>query len=148
MAAHNRLDRLGRQVGVVEGDGADVVVEDVSLDDAVEEVATDEAEFAVDGGGGAADVVPGRRLVVGEGGVGVLEVGDGDWNGLLVFNYFLGKGGMGKDIPSQWLTQRYGMKYQTNIFAAPKVLDTQTRAAMVSPTPISLRTMSFASLAS
>jgi hypothetical protein len=35
------------------------VVEDVGFDDAVEEVAPDEAEFAVDGGGGAADVVPG-----------------------------------------------------------------------------------------
>lgn len=78
MAAHDRLDGLGGQVGVVEGDGADVVVQDVRLDDAVEDVAADEAEVAVDGGGGAADVVPGRRFVVGEGGVGVLEVGDCD----------------------------------------------------------------------
>lgn len=78
VAAHDGLDGFGGEVGVVEGDGADVVVEHVSLDDAVEEVATDEAEFAVDGGGGAADVVPGAGLVVGEGGVGVLEVGDGD----------------------------------------------------------------------
>jgi hypothetical protein len=59
MAAHDGLDGLGCEIGVVEGDGADVVVQDVRLDDAVEDVATDEAEVAVDGGGGAADVVPG-----------------------------------------------------------------------------------------
>jgi hypothetical protein len=59
MAAHDGLDGLGCQVGVVEGDGADVVVQNVRLDDAVEDVAPDEAEVTVDGGGGAADVVPG-----------------------------------------------------------------------------------------
>jgi hypothetical protein len=47
-------------------------VQDVRLDDAVEEVAPDEAEVAVDGGGGAADVVPRARFVVGQRRVGVL----------------------------------------------------------------------------
>lgn len=56
--------------------------------------------------------------------------------------------GKGEDIPSQWLTHRYGTKYQTNIFAAPNVLDTQTNAAIVIATPTSLNKMSFASLAS
>ena len=79
MLAHDGLDGLGGLVGVVEGDGGDVVVENVGLDDAVEEVAADETEFTVDGGGGAADVVPGRGLVVGERRVGVLEVGDGNY---------------------------------------------------------------------
>jgi hypothetical protein len=50
----------------------------VRLDDAVEELSSDEAEFAVDGGGGAADVVPGLGVVMRETGVGVLEVGDAD----------------------------------------------------------------------
>lgn len=54
------------------------MVQDVRLDDAVEDVAADEAELAVDGGGGAAGEVPGLAGVVGQGGVGVLEVGDGD----------------------------------------------------------------------
>lgn len=76
--AHDLLDGLGGLVGVVEGDGGDVVVEHVGLDDAVEERAADEAHLAVDGGGGAADEVPFFGVVVGEGGVGVLEVGDGD----------------------------------------------------------------------
>lgn len=35
MPAHNGLDGLGGLVGVVEGDSAHVVVEDVGLDDAV-----------------------------------------------------------------------------------------------------------------
>ena len=76
--AHDGLDGLGGLVGVVEGDGGDVVVEDMGLDDAVEDLAADEAELAVDGCGGTASEVPGLTAVVGEGGVGVLEVGDGD----------------------------------------------------------------------
>jgi hypothetical protein len=78
MLAHNGLDRFSRFVGVVEGDGRNVVVQDVRLDDAVEELAADEPEFAVDGGGCAAGVGPCRRGVVREGGVGVLEEGDCD----------------------------------------------------------------------
>lgn len=77
--AHDGLDGLGGLVGLVEGDRADVVVQHVRLDDAVEDVAPDEAEFAVDGRGGAADVVPGLARVMGEGWVGVLEIGDGNW---------------------------------------------------------------------
>lgn len=76
--AHDGLDGLGGFVGVVEGDGGDVVVENVGLDDAVEDLAADEAKLAVDGGGGATSEVPGLAGVVGKGGVGVLEVGDGD----------------------------------------------------------------------
>lgn len=79
VAAHDGLDGVAGLFGVVEGDGADVVVQDVGLNNVVEEVAADETEVAVDGGGGAAGegpcVVAG---VVGEGRVGVLEVGDGD----------------------------------------------------------------------
>jgi hypothetical protein len=76
--AHDELDSLGGLVGVVEGDGADVVVQDVRLDDAVQQRAPDEPELAVYGGGGAADVVPALGPVVRERRVGVLEEGDGD----------------------------------------------------------------------
>lgn len=58
MLPHHGFDRLGGLVRVVEGDGADVVVEDVRLDDAVEELAADETELAIDGGGRAAGVGP------------------------------------------------------------------------------------------
>ena len=76
--AHDGLDGLGGLVGVVEGDGGDVVVEDVGLDDAVEDLAANEAELAVNGSGGTTSEVPGLAGVVREGRVGVLEVGDGD----------------------------------------------------------------------
>lgn len=78
MLAHDLLDGLGRFVGVVEWNGGNVVVQDVRLDDAVQELAADEAKLAVNGRGGTACVGPGVGVVVGERGVGVLKVGDGD----------------------------------------------------------------------
>ena len=65
---------------MVEGDGADVVVEDMSLDDTVEEGTANKAELAVNGCGGATNVVPASGGVVGERGIGVLEVGDRNWD--------------------------------------------------------------------
>lgn len=78
VAAHDGLDGLGGLVGVVEGDGADIVVQDVGLDDTVQQVAADKAELAVDGCGGALDKGPLLAGVVGQGRVGVLQEGDGD----------------------------------------------------------------------
>ena len=79
VAAHDGLDGLGGLVGVIEGDGADVVVQDVRLDDAMQQVAANETEFAVDGRGGALDKSPLLTGVVGQGRVSVLQEGDGDW---------------------------------------------------------------------
>lgn len=76
--AHDGLDGLGSLISVVEGDGRDVVVEDVGLDDAVEKVATDEAKLAVDGSSGSTSEGPGVGIVVGERRVGVLEEGNGN----------------------------------------------------------------------
>jgi len=76
--AHHWLDGLSSLVSVIERDGGDVVVEDVGLDDAVEEMATNEAKFAVDRSGGTTNVVPGFGRIMGEGWVGVLEEGDGN----------------------------------------------------------------------
>lgn len=76
--AHDGLDGLGGLISVVEGDAADVVVKDVGLDDAVEQVSADEAHLTIDGGSGAADKVPLRIVVVREGRVGVLKEGDGN----------------------------------------------------------------------
>ena len=77
MTTHDGLDGLGGLVGVVEWDGADVMVEDVGFDDTMEEAAADESEFAIDGCGGATREVPCRTAVVRKRGIGVLEVGDG-----------------------------------------------------------------------
>ena len=52
------------------------MVQHVGLDDTVHEIATDEAEFAVNGSGRTTAEVPSVRLVVGKGGIGVLEVCD------------------------------------------------------------------------
>ncbi|KAI3480672.1 hypothetical protein L1887_57149 [Cichorium endivia] len=77
--AKTSLERLGGLPGVVVGDLARDVVEHVGLGDAVEEVGTNGAEpVAVNGAEGATREGPGLGLVVGEGGVGVLEVGDHD----------------------------------------------------------------------
>lgn len=78
MATHDLLDGLGSLVGVVEWDGRHIVMQDVGLDNAVQQLATDEAELAVDGRGRTADVVPRLGGVMRERRVGVLEEGDGD----------------------------------------------------------------------
>lgn len=80
VVAHHLLDGFTGFVGVVEGDGADIVVEDVSLDDSVEDVTADESKVTVNRGSGSTSKVPRFRLVVGERRVGVLEVSDGHYN--------------------------------------------------------------------
>ena len=77
--AHDGANGVGSFVGIVKGNGAYVVVQDVSLDDAVQEVTADEAHLAVNGGSGATNKVPLVGRVVRQGRVGVLEEGDGDW---------------------------------------------------------------------
>lgn len=104
--SHDLLDGLAGLIGVVEGDGADIVVENVGLDDTVEDVTADEAEVTVDGGSGTTGKVPDIRLVVGEGGVGVLEVGDGDYIFQSVFVPAIVPVCEGSNLPSQWFTQR------------------------------------------
>lgn len=78
MLTHDWLDGLGCLVGMVERNGADVVVKNVGLDDTVEKSAADEAKFTVDGCCGTTDVVPALTRVMRESWVGVLEVGDGN----------------------------------------------------------------------
>lgn len=75
---HDGLNGLGGLVRVVEGDGADVVVQHMSLDNAVHQVAANEAKLSVDGGGGAAHEVPFVRRVVWKRWVGMLEICDGN----------------------------------------------------------------------
>lgn len=78
MLAHDLANGIGGLAGVVEWDGGDEVVENVSANDVVEEVGVDETEVTVDGGGSSASEVPGVVVVVWEGSVGVLEEGDGN----------------------------------------------------------------------
>lgn len=76
--AHNRLDRLGRLVGVVEGNGGDIVVQDVGFDDTVKKTASNEAELAIDRGSCSTRVGPGVGVVVGKSRVSVLKEGNGN----------------------------------------------------------------------
>lgn len=78
MLAHDGSDSIRGLVGIVEGNAADVVVEDVGLDDTVEKMTTDETEFAIDGSSGATDEVPLLTSIVRESWVGVLEESNGD----------------------------------------------------------------------
>lgn len=70
------LDGFGSLVGVIERDGGDKVVKNVRLDNAVHEGPTNKAEFAVNGCSSAASEVPSCILVMREGGIGMLKIGD------------------------------------------------------------------------
>lgn len=78
MLAHNLLDGLGSLVGVVKGDRADIVVQDVGLNDTMEQVAADKTKLAIDRGGGTSDEVPLLGGVVRKRGVSVLKECNGN----------------------------------------------------------------------
>ena len=111
---HDRLDCLGCLIRIVERDGADIVVKDVSLDDTMKKGTADESELAIDGSRCPTDIVPAARGVMRECGIGVLEECDGNCRRLANK-----KSRLGNFVPSQWLTQRYGKKYQTNMLVQP-----------------------------
>jgi len=90
VTTHDLLDGLAGFVGVVEGDGADIVVQDVGLDDSVEQLAADKAKLTIDRGRGTAS--PKSPA---------------------------GSDNESTNLPNQWFTQRYGAKYQTNRLAKP-----------------------------
>jgi len=46
--AHDGFDCFGGFVGIVEGNGANVMVQNVGFDDTVEQVTTDETKFTID----------------------------------------------------------------------------------------------------
>ena len=77
MAAHDGFDGLRGLIGVIEGNGGNVVMEDVRFYDPMHQSATDETEFTVDGRGRAAGVAPRFGGIMGERRIGVLEEGDG-----------------------------------------------------------------------
>lgn len=78
MLAHDTLDGFRGLISVVEGNGGDVVVENMGLDDAMEESTSDEAKLAVNSSSSSTSVGPGLCVVVRQGGVGVLQEGNGN----------------------------------------------------------------------
>lgn len=79
MMAHDLLDGFSGFISIIKGDGADIVVENVGFDDAVQELAADESKFTIDSSSGSTGEIPCLRLIVGKGWVGVLQEGDGNW---------------------------------------------------------------------
>jgi hypothetical protein len=79
VTSHYWLNGLCGLIGVVERDRADVVVEHVSLNNAMEQLTTNKSEFTINSGSGATNVVPRCTSVMGKGWIGVLEVGDRDF---------------------------------------------------------------------
>ena len=77
MVPHDLLDGRCGLVGVIEGNGGHVVMEDMGLDDSVEDMTADEAKLSVDRGRGSTRISPRLRLVMRKRRVGVLEEGDG-----------------------------------------------------------------------
>lgn len=64
MVSHNGFDGLSSFIGVIEGDRADIVVKDVSLNNTMHEGPTDETEFSIDRRSGTTSVRPSGRGVV------------------------------------------------------------------------------------
>lgn len=64
---------------MVERNPGEQVVNNVIVDDFVEEVASDKAKSSIDRAKGAFDKGPGLLIIVWDGGVSMMQVGDGDW---------------------------------------------------------------------
>lgn len=110
VTAHDGFDGFSGFVGVIEGDRGDVVMEDVRLNNTVQKLSSDESKLAVNGSGGATDVVPTGTGIVWKRGVSVLEVGNCNYMSYLVsrLNMILNELELvfdrDKCLPSQWLT--------------------------------------------
>jgi len=78
MTAHDLLDGIRSLVCVVERNCADIVVQNVSFNDSVEKLSTDETEFSIDCGRCSSSIRPALAGVVRQGRIGVLKVGDGN----------------------------------------------------------------------
>ena len=78
MLAHDGANGLRSLIGVIEGNAGHVMVEDVGLDNAVEELTTDEAKLTIDSGSSAANKVPLFSGVVRKRGISVLEESNGN----------------------------------------------------------------------
>ncbi len=77
MTTHDLLDGLTGFVGVVERNGADIMVKDVGFDNAMEELSSDEAELAINGCRRTSSVSPARGGVMRKRGIGVLQESNG-----------------------------------------------------------------------
>ena len=78
VTTHDWFDGFGSFISVVKGDRADVMMQNVCLNNAVENTAADETEFSVNSCGGTTDIVPASSCVVRKRRIGVLKIGNGN----------------------------------------------------------------------
>lgn len=76
MSSHNGADSIASLVGIIKWNGANVMVQDVGLDNAVKQVASNESELAINSSGGTTNEIPLLLGVVGKRRIGVLEESD------------------------------------------------------------------------
>ena len=76
MLAHNWFDGLSSLIGIVEGDGGDEMVNNVSLNNPMKELSSNKPKLAINSGGCASGEVPRLRVIVRKGGISVLKEGD------------------------------------------------------------------------
>jgi hypothetical protein len=84
VASHDWFNGLSSFVGVIKWNGANIVVEDVSFNDAVEEGAANKSKFTINRCSCSTNVIPTSCGIVRESWIGVLEIGDGDCLRLVV----------------------------------------------------------------
>lgn len=80
VSSHHGFDSLGGLVGIVEWDGADEMMQDVSFNDAVEEMTPNESKLTVDGCGGTTGKIPDFRIIVGQRWVCMLQECDSNYH--------------------------------------------------------------------
>lgn len=76
MTTQDWLDGFGSLVGVVERNGGNKVVKDMSFYNPVHKRPTNEAKLTINGCCSAASEVPGCFLVMRKGGIGMLKISD------------------------------------------------------------------------
>ena len=105
MVSHDGFDGLGGFVAVIEWDFGEIVVHDVRFNDAMHEVAANEAKLAVDCGSSSTGEGPCSGIVVWQAGVGVLQVCNPDYDSSQQSPEWTGAR---SSLPSQLLTHKYG----------------------------------------
>lgn len=79
MLPHDRLDGFRRLICVIEWDCGNIVMKNVGFDNAVEKLAANKTKFAIYRSSSTTGVGPGMGLIMRERRIGMLEVGDGDF---------------------------------------------------------------------
>jgi hypothetical protein len=98
------------------------VVDNVILNNAVEDVASNEAKFTVDGRQSALDESPVISVVMSSILVCVVQVCNSNCGIISIYISLFRRGP--SNLPIQWFIQRYGSPYIRNVFMTPRDFET------------------------